>query len=270
MRRVVLLLLVFVLALALVACGGDSDDSGDSGGNASGGGAAAAATSVPDDDEEDEEATEAAPPLAVVTDADPMPDPVGASGVRAVLTANFESEQRSSFLVDAFENGTVTTVADNTYSVTPADGSTQIMLPKSIPAINNGIIDANVSVTGSGAAGVSLRTRKDPQGTFSGYVCWVSEPAGAGCSLNSRDTYTLLFAAPDGSVELQESNHLRVAMIGGVLQFEVNGQVIGQIEDATYVSGPWGLYAESVGGGTATGTFSDVVIYRSTGSYELP
>ena len=266
MRRIALLLLVVLV----VACGGgsgsDDDESSDSSGGSSAG-AAAAATKAPDDSSATSEGITGQPASA---DVAAMPEPAGASGVQPILQAAFDDPTRSPFLVDEFENGAVTEIADGVYRITPADGKTQIMLPKSIPAVNNGIVDVNVSVEGTGAAGVSIRSRKDPQGTFSGYVCWISEPAGAGCSLNTKDKYTLMFSAPAGSVALQEQNALRVAMIGDTLQFEVNGTVIGQLTDRSFVSGNWGLYAESSSGGTATGSFDDVVVYRVTGNYALP
>lgn len=267
MKRIALLLLIVVLA----ACGSssDSDDTGSSADSASGA-VDVAATSVADDEDSDETEAEEPPTHVVVTDVEPMAEPDGAKGVRSVLAVEFDDPERSKFLVGEFENGAISEVVDGVYRISPANGMTQIMLPTSIPAVNDGIIDVNVSIEGSGAVGVSIRSRKDPQGTFSGYVCWISEPAGAGCSLNTKDDYTLMFSAPVESIQLQEANALRLAMIDDKLQFEVNGVVVGQLADSTYVSGNWGLYAESAEDGNATGTFDDVVVYRVTSSYELP
>lgn len=273
MRRIALLLVVVVL----VACGGDSgsendDSTNDAPGDTVSGGAAAAAATTPPDDGESTTPDAGGGSLAqdVVTDVEPMVEPEGAAGSRALLTAGFDTEMGSKFLVGEFENGSLAEVVDGKYRVSAADGQTQIMLPTSIPGVNNGVIDAQVSIEGNGAAGVSIRSRKDPQGTFSGYVCWISEPAGAGCSSNTKDAYSLLFAAPVETVQLQETNLLRVAMIGDKLQFEVNGTVVGQFTDSGFVSGNWGLYAESTSGGVATATFDDVIVYRTTDAYQLP
>jgi len=89
-------------------------------------------------------------------------------------------------------------------------------------------------------------------------------------SANTKDSFTLLFSAPANSVAIQDSNQMRVTMIGDTLQFEVNGAVVAQLSDSGFVAGNWGLYAESSAEGTATATFDDVVVYRATSAYELP
>lgn len=271
LRRAGVLLLICVL---LAACGGSGDDDDDDGSTSSGGGggagAAAAAATTPTPD------TSSTAPAGATTAAAPaatfalMPDPATASGLRAIVDSEFDDPLKAPFIAESLGNGTETKVENDEYSVTPADGQLQIMLPKAIPAVADGIVETEVSISGDGAGGVAVRVRKTPQNTLVGYVCWVALPDRAGCSFSDKNVFENLFTAAPGMVQIGETNLVRAAMIGDQLQLEVNGVVVGRATDTRNVNGNWGVYAESFAGATATSIFEWIRIYRVIGSYDLP
>jgi hypothetical protein len=267
-RRITLLVLLSALVAACGGGGGDDDDR-NSGPAASGGGAGAAAAAVatPLDAAAMTPAGGTPPPAAPFA---PMPDTAAATGLRALVESEFDDPLRAPFIVESLGNGTVTAVENGRFSVTPADGAQQPMLAKSIPDIAAGVIETEVSISGEGAGGVTIRMRRTPQGTFVGYVCWIAMPDRAGCSFSDKDVFESLFVAAPGVVQVGESNRLRAAMIDDQLQLEVNGVVVGRVTETRNVNGKWGVYAESFAGGTATTSFERITIFRVFGAYALP
>lgn len=263
----VALALVFVL---LVACGGGSDSGGESANPGitatAGGGGAAAAAAAAQASPTAAAGADANTPAPVVTIA-PMPEPVGFAGVRVALESEFDDPIKAPFLVGTLASGTTTTVADGKYTVTPSAGEPESMLPKAIPSVNDGIIETSVTVTGDGAGGVAIRMRRTPQGTYSGFVCWVAAPDRAGCAISEKDRFENLFTAVPGTVTIGDSNLVRAAMVGDRLQFEVNGVVVGQTTSGFSVAGGWGVYAESAQGGQTAVSFDYIRLYRAPTSF---
>jgi len=140
-------------------------------------------------------------------------------------------------------------IVDGVYSIIPDLDSWQTITvgPDDSWDFADGLITADVAMTGAGEFGLVSRQYQDDNGDFYFYVCWLTTAGDAGCTTyapgdDGESTFqTALFSTSDPSL-VQTTNNLLLQVIGTEIIFEVNGNQIGAIDDSTIAHGYWGFY----------------------------
>jgi hypothetical protein len=189
----------------------------------------------------------------------PAGRPRGLLQPRVVLFHDEFDGADSQLFLGRTEYGSVTSVSDGAFWLEVKDQGWQNVTLTELTDLGNGIVLTDVSIAGAGAAGVVARSSTDSAGAFWFYVCWVNTRGEAGCHASVQSQWTELWYAAPGSVPIETTNHLALAGVGPDLTFEVNGQIVTTLTDATTTSGMWGIFAESYSG-SVTAAFESLTI----------
>jgi hypothetical protein len=220
---------------ALAACGSDTP--------------AEPATGVP--------ATQAAA-TAPAAQATPVDEP---DDLTALYTTTFEDEASQLFAVGEMESGARAMISDGRYVVDVDDGEWQVITPGPMPHPRNGVIEADVTLTGAGYAGLVARSTTDADGNDSMYVCLMDDTGWAGCVASHGGEYRDLFFGPIEGYQAGASQQLRMTVIEDRIEFVVNDRLIGATQDSTVQIGAWGVHAESQSEATTSVSFDNLTIY---------
>ena len=234
------------LLLVIVSCGSDGGGSSDD-----------SATVVP-----------TATQSIVVDDVPGGATATESSGADVVLSTTFEDDAAGLFFVGETGFGASTSIVNGKYTVDVAQGEWQVISPDPMPQPENGMIEADVALTGSGFAGLVSRSSVDPNGKNWMYVCLLDESGWAGCVASRADDYQDLFWEQIDGYVAGAPQRMRLSVVEDRIELTVNGQAIGSATDATIPSGSWGVFAESLPDSAATITFDNVTIWTTSPNRE--
>jgi hypothetical protein len=138
-----------------------------------------------------------------------------------VLDDTFDDPEASYFETGTSEFNTQLAIVDGVYSIIPDLDSWQTITvgPDDSWDFADGLITADVAMTGAGEFGLVSRQYQDDNGDFYFYVCWLTTAGDAGCTTyapgdDGESTFqTALFSTSDPSL-VQTTNNLLLQVIG--------------------------------------------------------
>ncbi len=144
----------------------------------------------------------------------------------------------------AGDSGTTFAVVDGRFVVTQPGvegGLWGYLPPDEMTPYADGLIETRATLNGNGASGVIARASVGADGLISGYVCQVYAAGDADCYKVVANEWTQLVAAPAGSFVATDLNTLTLRATGTQIQFAINAQIIGTIDDDAFELGEWGF-----------------------------
>jgi hypothetical protein len=267
-----------LLLLALAACGGDDDDDATPtrAGGASGTGTVVAAagtptsaigggatsTTVPATPTTEPTATATEPPATAtrvpatvaatprliatrepsVVQAPPTPTPE--SGTQWIIDESFDDGTSANFPLGTDEStGSVAQIDQGWYGLTVPDQAWQVAYANQAGRHNNGVLGADISLAGTGDAGLVARLRIDEGGTYSFLLCSIYSTGAAGCWVNNSGEWTEIGYVPDGTIPQADTYRVIMVMEVANVLFTVNDIEVGLFEVDMPEEGLVGLYA---------------------------
>ncbi|HUG16538.1 MAG TPA: protein kinase [Thermomicrobiales bacterium] len=216
------------------------------------------------------EAPTATPTTASVRIHSPTPTRIVLAPVMPTVAGDSVPEGWTQLIYDEFEGPTEFYIGESsggsggTYSL--QDGLYRVSVPENrwqtssavwLDPMSDGFIFARVSFEGDGRAGLSVRYRREDDGTASYYMCWLSSVGGAGCHQVEHGEFTHLSSVEQGTIELRSINTLAIQVDGTYMTLKVNSDDVLIAVDVGAEVGYWGMYAESFSG-ELTAWFDDV------------
>ncbi|HEX5165242.1 MAG TPA: hypothetical protein VFV93_07600 [Thermomicrobiales bacterium] len=186
-------------------------------------------------------------------------------GLTALYTTTFEDQAGQLFAVGDMDSGAHAMISDGRYVVDVDDGEWQVITPGPMPHPRNGVIEADVTLSGAGYAGLVARSTVDADGNDSMYVCLMDDTGWAGCVASHGGEYRDLFFGPIEGYQAGASQRLRLTVVEDRIEFVVNNRLIGATQDSTVQIGAWGVHAESQSEATTTVSFDNLTIYTVDG-----
>ena len=274
--------MVVVLLLAFTACGGGGDDDDDTsptsvGGtsvsattvasagtptSATGVDATSTSTTVPATATMESTATATVPPatptrvpatvaatprliatrVPSVVQAPPTPTPE--SGTQWIIDESFDDGTTANFPLGTDDNtGSVAQIDQGWYGLTVPDQAWQVAFAEQAGRHNNGVLGADISLVGTGDAGLVARLRIDDDGAYSFLICSIFSTGAAGCWVNNSGEWTEIGYVPDGTIPPADTYRVIMVMEVANVLFTVNDIDVGLFEVDMPEEGLVGLYA---------------------------
>jgi hypothetical protein len=160
-------------------------------------------------------------------------------------STSFDDAAADMFFVGETNFGAMASIVDGRYVVEVEDGEWQTITPGPMLHPNDGVIEAEVQLEGSGFAGLVARSSVDAGGNDWMYSCLFDETGWAGCIASVGSTYQDLFWGAVDDFDVDVAQHMRMTVVADRIELAVNGQVIGSAQHGQVKSGAWGILAES-------------------------
>jgi hypothetical protein len=212
----------------------------------------------PDESSDPTTTTEA--PAATATQAAVAPTAKAPDQPGVNYTTSFEDDAADLFFTGETTFGALASIVDGRYVVEVEDGEWQTITPGPMLHPNDGVIEAEVTLEGSGFAGLVARSSVDAGGNDWMYSCLFDETGWAGCVASIGSTYQDLFFGAIQDFDVDATQHLRMTVVSDRIELVVNGQVIGAAQHGLVKSGAWGILAESQDEGQTVVTFDNLSI----------
>lgn len=140
--------------------------------------------------------------------------------------------------------------------------------------VRDGVIQAEVTVGPDGYAGLVARASRNlddstADDTRGMYLCTTSHWGDAGCYVFVGNQWTTLFERPNNDFIPRDSYTLTLTLIDEMMEFRIDGRVVGTIEDGRRNAGSWGVYARGAESATTRAVFDYVTIAEFPKDYSL-
>jgi hypothetical protein len=217
-------------------------------------------------------ATIAAPPRPIAAQSTEAPiRPVAqatatSSSTDGVVYDDSFDDGDTEFFTGTSESGVTASIVDGRYQLDIPDGGGYYTTSNGQAA--DAFIATDVSITGDGTAGLVARgINVNDQNSL--FLCWIEANTTVGCHKLTAGEWTLIWESEAGAYTLQEVNRLVFTIVGSTLYFDVNGQNLITLEDASLPDpGYWGVYGDSQSG--AVSVAFDWVTVAETAEYTEP
>lgn len=236
---------VFIL-IALTACGNDDRDE-----RAAGSIVSPVATIDPNSIE---------PPVLPTVSVDARDPEPHSNGENVLYSTSFDDEAGKLFFVGETSFGARATIVDGRYRVEVEDGEWQSITPGPLLHPQNGVIEADVTLNGTGFGGLVARSSTDAGGNDWMYVCLIDESGWAGCVATRGADYEDLFFEQIDDFTPGAVQRVVLTVVDDRIELAVNGQVIGSAQDSSVQIGSWGVFAESQDESLTTVEFDNLSI----------